>query len=140
VCPWFSGDGGVAGAFVLMALRAAAGVITGSQQSWLCLITHSLTHWCTALSHPIHPIPPTAPPVTHHREARWLVATCWNTGLDRLRIGDRRTAAPFLRTGLDMMRHVGGGWGVGADRGAMERVAAEAEAAAPTAAGAVGAA
>jgi hypothetical protein len=58
------------------------------------------------------------------REARWLVATCWNAGLARLRAGDKRAAAPLLGAGLALQRHVP--WWGAADRGAMERVAAEA--------------
>lgn len=88
----------------------------------MCCSALTLTHcWCTQQS--ITPLPHTH---THtHREARWLVATCWNAGLARLRLGDKGGAAPYLRSGLAMLRHAGGGWG-GADRGAMEAVAAEA--------------
>ncbi|KIY95146.1 hypothetical protein MNEG_12815 [Monoraphidium neglectum] len=57
------------------------------------------------------------------REARWLAASCWNAGLARLRRGDRGGAAPLLRLGLDMLRHLPR-WGA-PDRAAMEELAAE---------------
>lgn len=76
------------------------------------------------LLHPHHPHANTLP----RSEARWLVATCWNAGLARLRLGDRPGAAPYLRSGLAMLKRAGGAWG-GVDRPAMEGVLAEVEAA-----------
>ncbi len=62
------------------------------------------------------------------------MAACWNEGLARLRLGDRAAAAPLLRTGLEMARHVPrGAWGAagaGADAKRMGRLVAEVEAAA----------
>jgi hypothetical protein len=96
--------------------------------------THTAHPACHLRAPPHHRLPvlrmrawpclssPKCPPVC--REARWLLATCWNAGLSRLRAGDRRGAAPLLKAGLALQRHAAG-WGA-ADRGAMERVAAEA--------------